>query len=88
MPSKKKTRKEKMLSDTRRTQTLQTASATYSFSGSSANRNTKIAANSGPSTESITTQNYLYLTHDLRKTLVVTILIIAVQLILHVFVLK
>jgi hypothetical protein len=82
MPSKKKTRKQKLLSDTRRTQVANPTSATYSLTGLSDTVTHAEKAKTIPLAQSITTQNYNYLAHDLRKTLFLTIAIIVTQIVL------
>ncbi len=88
MPREKKTRKQKIMSDSRRTKTYVSDTGTYSFSDTSTNKTSERTIAPASATHTIVTQNYHYLVHDLKKTLFVTFLVIVIQVLLHAFVLK
>jgi hypothetical protein len=88
MPREKKTRKQKIMSDSRRTKTFASETGTYSLSSISAKTAKEKTIAPASATHTIVTQNYHYLVHDLKKTLFVTILVIVIQVLLHTFVLK
>lgn len=88
MPSNKKTRKQKILSDSRRSQVTLSSSATYSLASMRSHTPTSHKPLGAHQPSDILTQNYQYLSHDLRKTLGLTIAIILIQIVLHAFVIK
>ncbi len=88
MPSNKKTRKQKILSDSRRSQMTLSSSATYSLSSLHTPGSNQHKPTIPDQSSNILTQNYHYLAHDLGKTLFVTVTIIIAQILLHIFVIK
>ena len=89
MPKKKKTRKQKQLADVRR-QTEPTVSHTATIQRDHPVREEHETASTIQSlhsqkpvmARSVVTTDYHYLTHDLRKTVILTALILAAQIII------
>ena len=88
MPKKKKTRKQKILSDLRQQQAI-VPSTHISFEDKPSEHVTHVQhVPSTPSRISISTSSYAYLSHDLWKTFFLTIIIVIVELALHYFIIK
>jgi hypothetical protein len=79
MPKKKKTRKQKELTDVRH-QTEPTITYTAMFEPKSQERQNIVVTKQPAPSRNIMTADYRYLAGDLRKTLLLTFIIITIQL--------
>jgi hypothetical protein len=90
----KKTRKDKMLADQRRQHYLEKKHVSYTIQLDSDDKTghstipEKGIKTHEVSTSGVQTQNYSYLLKDLRKTMLVTITIVVVQIVLYFLVIK
>ena len=83
MPKKKKTRKQKVVADTRHKEYLEEPLGLIQKENSS---NLQVENNETPRAQLIGTANYSYLYSDLLKTFMLTISVIVVELVLRYFV--
>ena len=85
MPKKKKTREQKIMAVERRNKVTSIEEMSYSLPTNMKNTPSKTKT-AGEEKPVIKNDHYQYLTHDLRKTLLVTVVIIVLQFVVHSFI--